>query len=64
MMDERTADSEDEAAFAAAGIGETRKPYLQPKLVRLGTWVEMTRSVGGSGARDGGRFRGRDRTAR
>jgi len=63
-MNQRSAESEDEAAVAAAGIGETRKPYLQPQLVRLGTWADMTRAVGGRGARDGGRFLGRDRTAR
>ena len=63
-MDQRIADSEQEAAIAEVGIGEARKPYLRPQLVRLGTWADMTRAVGGRGARDGGRFRGRDRTAR
>jgi len=63
-MDERIADSEEEAAIAEVGISEARKPYLRPQLVRLGTWADMTRAVGGRGARDGGRFRGRDRTAR
>jgi hypothetical protein len=63
-MDQRIADSEQEAALAEAEIGEARKPYLRPQLVRLGTWADMTRAVGGRGAHDGGRFRGRDRTAR
>jgi hypothetical protein len=63
MMDQRTADSDDEAAVAAAGMGEARKPYLQPQLVRLGTLADMTRTVGGGGAADGSRLRGRNRTS-
>lgn len=63
-MNQRIADSEDEAVIAEAGIGKVRKAYLQPQLVRLGTWAEMTRTIGSTGAADGGRFRGRNRTAR
>ena len=63
-MDQRIADSEEEAVIVEAGIGEARKPYLRPELVRLGTWADLTRSIGINGAADGGRFRGRTRTAR
>ena len=63
-MDQRISDSEEEAEIAEAGIGEARKPYLRPRLVRLGTWADMTRALGATGASDGGRFRGRNRTAR
>jgi len=63
-MNQRTADADDDDAIVTAEIVWTRKPYLRPQLVRLGTWADMTRSVGINGAADGGRFRGRTRTAR
>lgn len=61
-MNQRTADSDDEEAIAATGIGEARKRYLQPQLVRLGTLADMTRTVGYRGSADGGRFPQRFRT--
>lgn len=61
-MNQRTADSDDQEAIAATGIGEARKPYLQPQLVRLGTLADMTRTVGYRGSADGGRFPQRFRT--
>lgn len=61
-MNQRTADSDDKKAIAATGIGEARKPYLQPQLVRLGTLADMTRTVGYRGSADGGRFPQRFRT--
>jgi hypothetical protein len=42
--------------IAATGVGETKKPYLRPQLVRLGTLADMTRKVGYRGSADGGRF--------
>lgn len=61
-MDWKTADSDDEFAIAAAGIGETKKPYLRPQLMRLGSLAEMTGTVGYRGSADGGRFPQRFRT--
>ncbi len=55
-MSQRTADSDDEQVIAATGICETKKPYLRPQLVRLGTLADMTRKVGYRGSADGGRF--------
>lgn len=55
-MSQQTAVADDEAAIAATWIGETKKPYLQPELVRLGTLADMTRKVGYRGSADGGRF--------
>jgi hypothetical protein len=55
-MNQRTADSDDEEVIAATRIRETRKPYLQPQLIRLGTLADMTRKVGYRGRADGGRF--------
>jgi hypothetical protein len=55
-MSQRTADSDDEEVIAATGVCETRKPYLRPQLVRLGTLADMTRKVGYRGSADGGRF--------
>jgi len=61
-MDQRTADSDIEAATAADGCGEDKKPYLRPQLLRLGTMADMTRTVGYRGSADGGRFPQRFRT--
>lgn len=63
-MDHRTADSKEELALTGVVGEEVKKPYLRPQLVRLGTWADMTRSIGSNGADDNGRFRGRNRTAR
>jgi len=62
-MHQRTADSDDEAAVAMAGDVETKRPYLRPQLVRLGTFADITRTVGSFGSADGGRARPRSRTA-
>lgn len=62
-MNQRTTDPDDEEPIAATGNGETKKPYLSPQLVCLGTLADMTLTVGSSGRSDGGRFRGRTRTA-
>lgn len=62
-MDKLTADSKAEAAVAAARIGNARKPYLKPQLVRLGSLADMTRTVGSGGGPDGSRIRGRNRTS-
>lgn len=62
-MQQRTAESDDEAAIATTGVVETRKPYLRPQLVRLGSLADVTRTVGRSGAADGGNARPRSRTA-
>lgn len=55
-MNQRTADPDGEVVIAATGVGETKKPYLRPQLVRLGTLADMTRKVGYRGSADGGRF--------
>jgi hypothetical protein len=55
-MNQRTADPDGEVVIAATGVGETKKPYLRPQLVRLGTLADMTRTVGYRGSADGGRF--------
>lgn len=60
-MDQRTADSDVDAATAADASGE-KKPYLRPQLLRLGTLADMTRTVGYRGSADGGRFPQRFRT--
>lgn len=62
MIDQRIGDSDEELAITEAGIGETRKPYLRPELLRLGSLAELTRTVGYRGAADGGRFPQRFRT--
>ena len=62
-MNQRTADANDEDAIVTAEIAWTKKPYLRPQLVRLGTLADMTRTVGSRGAADGGRMRGRTRTS-
>ena len=41
---------------------ETKKPYSKPKLTVYGTVRELTRSVGNTGQRDGGRVAGSTRT--
>lgn len=61
-MNQRTADADDEEAIVTAEIVWTRKPYLRPLLVRLGTLADMTRTVGYRGSADGGRFPQRFRT--
>ncbi len=61
-MNQRTADADDEEAIVTAEIVWTRKPYLRPQLVRLGTLADMTRTVGYRGSADGGRFPQRFRT--
>ena len=55
-MNQRTADPDGEVVIAATGVGETKKPYLRPQLVRLGTLADMTRKVGYRGSAAGGRF--------
>ncbi len=55
-MNQRTADSDEAEVIATTGIGEMKKPYLRPQLVRLGTLADMTRKVGYRGSADGGRF--------
>lgn len=55
-MNQRRADADDEEVIASTGIGKTKKPYLRPQLVRLGTLADMTRKVGYRGSPDGGRF--------
>ena len=55
-MNQRTADPDGEVVIAATGVGETKKPYLRPQLVRLGALADMTRKVGYRGSADGGRF--------
>ena len=61
-MNQRAADSDVEAATAEDAGGETRKLYLRPQLLRLGTLADMTRTVGYRGSADGGRFPQRFRT--
>ena len=61
-MNQRTADADDDDAIVAAEIVWTRKPYLRPELVRLGTLADMTRTVGYRGSADGGRLPQRFRT--
>jgi hypothetical protein len=61
-MNQRTADADDDDAIVTAEIVWTRKPYLRPELVRLGTLADMTRTVGYRGSADGGRFPQRFRT--
>lgn len=55
-MNQRMTDSDEAEVIATAGIGEMKKPYLRPQLVRLGTLADMTRKVGYRGSADGGRF--------
>ena len=55
-MTERTADSDDEQWTTATGGYVTKKPYLRPQLIRLGTMADLTRKVGYRGSADGGRF--------
>lgn len=62
-MEQQVADPDDKAALAAAGVCETRKLYLRPELVRLGTLADITRTVGRNGARDGGNATPRSRTS-
>ena len=62
-MEQQVADPDDKAALAATGVCETRKPYLRPQLVRLGTLADITRTVGRRGAADGGRATPRSRTS-
>lgn len=62
-MDQQTAESDDETSIVEVGIVRTRKPYLRPKLVRLGSLADITRTVGRYGADDGRPGRGRSRTA-
>lgn len=61
-MNQRTADADDDDAIVTAEIVWSRKPYLRPELVRLGTLADMTRTVGYRGSADGGRFPQRFRT--
>ena len=42
---------------------ETKKPYEAPVLVRWGTLCDLTKSVGNSGASDGGRKGNQNRTS-
>lgn len=61
-MNQRSAEADDVEAVVTAEIVWTKKPYLRPQLVRLGTLADMTRTVGYRGSADGGRFPQRFRT--
>lgn len=61
-MNQRTAEADDEEVIVTAEIVWTKRPYLPPQLVRLGTLADMTRTVGYRGSADGGRFPQRFRT--